>query len=158
MKRFAPALVVAVLCIVLLSVSQAAGRSSGGDRPPGGPAGSDPLGPGVVTVDLTVRYSHFSPDRVDVVPGTTVRFVIHNDDPINHEFIVGDDEVHRRHESGTEASHPPVPGEVSVPAESVAETTFEFAETGSVLFACHLPGHFAYGMQGHVVVTPTVTR
>ena len=23
---------------------------------------------------------------------------------------------------------------------------------GKVLFACHLPGHFAYGMKGYVVV------
>ncbi len=47
-------------------------------------------------------------------PGTVVRFVVTNDDPILHELIVGDDAVHARHATGTEAAHPPVSGEVSV--------------------------------------------
>jgi uncharacterized cupredoxin-like copper-binding protein len=144
MRRFAPALAVAVVVAALL----VSGRAAGGD----GRDGAEPLGPGVVTVELGVHYSKFSSSRIDVVPGTTVRFVVTNDDPINHELIVGDAEVHRRHELGTEAAHPPRPGEVTVPPGEVRTTTFTFDEPGSVLFACHLPGHFAYGMQGHVVV------
>jgi len=117
-----------------------------------------PLGPGDATVTLTVRHSHFSPDHLVVRAGTLVRFVIHNDDPIGHEFIVGDDGVHRRHEAGTEPVHPPRPGEVSIPAGATAETTFRFEGTtgsGSVVYACHLPGHFRYGMSGTVDVLPT---
>lgn len=116
-----------------------------------------PLGPGEATVTLTVRHSHFSPDHLVVRSGTLVRFVIRNDDPIGHEFIIGDDGVHRRHEAGTEPVHPPRPGEVSIPAGTTAETTFRFEGTtaaGSVLYACHLPGHFRYGMSGTVDVLP----
>jgi len=87
-----------------------------------------------------------------VQPGTTVRFVVHNDDPINHEFIVGDAAVHRRHELGKEAAHPPVPGEVSLAPEDDGVTFFEFDRPGRYLFACHLPRHFAFGMKGWVVV------
>ena len=75
-----------------------------------------------------------------------------NRDPIGHELIVGDGEVHARHELGNEPTHPPVPGEVSVAAHSRASTTYAFHEPGTVLYACHLPGHFAYGMRGRVVV------
>ena len=81
---------------------------------------------------------------------------MHNTDPIGHELIVGDAEVHRRHEAGTEAVHPPRPGEISVAAGTTAETTFRFDGAGgdSVVYACHLPGHFRYGMSGEVDIVP----
>ncbi len=119
-------------------------------------AGGRPvLGPRPVTVELQVRNSHFRPARVRVRPATEVRFVIVNHDPIGHELIVGDAEVHARHATGHEAAHGEVPGEVSIAPGATASTTFAFTDPGRVLFACHLPGHFAYGMKGTVrVVAP----
>jgi uncharacterized cupredoxin-like copper-binding protein len=111
------------------------------------------LGSGLVTVNVDIHYSRFSLSTLRVRPGTTVRFLVHNDDPINHEFIVGDARVHLLHEQGKEAVHPPVPGEVSMPPESIGETFYVFAKPGRYLFACHLPGHFAYGMKGWVIVS-----
>jgi len=116
-------------------------------------AQADPtLGPGLVTVDVGIRYSHFSMSTLHVHPGTVVRFLVHNDDPIDHEFIVGDATVHARHELGSEAAHPPVPGEVVVKPQDVGETFYRFDKPGRFEFACHLPGHLAYGMKGWVVV------
>jgi uncharacterized cupredoxin-like copper-binding protein len=116
-------------------------------------AAADPaLGPGLVTVDVGIHYSHFSISTLRVRKGTLVRFLIHNGDPIHHEFIVGDASVHLRHELGTEAAHPPVPGEVSVAPDDVGETFYRFDQPGRFEFACHLPGHLAYGMSGWVVV------
>lgn len=106
------------------------------------------------TVHLTIHHSRFRPDRVEVPAGATVMFVVDNTDPIGHELIVGDAGVHERHELGTEAEHQSRPGEVSIPPRTTAETTFTFGEPGSVLYACHLPGHFAYGMSGLVNVIP----
>ncbi|HEX2384890.1 MAG TPA: plastocyanin/azurin family copper-binding protein [Acidimicrobiales bacterium] len=144
--RFVPALVAVLVAGAVIVVAYAdAGNGST----------NDVLGPGEVTVTLVIHHSHFEPDRIRVAPGTTVRFVLDNRDPINHELIVGDAEVHRRHEQGTEPVHPPRPGEVSVPALTTAETTFVFADPGSVLYACHLPGHFRYGMSGNVDVAAT---
>ena len=110
------------------------------------------LGPGLVTVDVGIHYSKFSFSTLHVRTGTVVRFLVHNYDPIHHEFIVGDASVHARHEQGKEATHPPVPGEVSVKPNDVGETFYRFDRPGRFLFACHLPGHFAYGMRGWVVV------
>jgi uncharacterized cupredoxin-like copper-binding protein len=111
------------------------------------------IGPGLVTVNVDIHYSHFSLSTLHVQPGTTVQFLVHNNDPINHEFIVGDAAVHKRHEQGhTELPHPPVPGEVSVPPGQVGETFYRFDQPGSYLFACHLPGHLAFGMRGWIVV------
>ena len=45
-----------------------------------------------------------------------------------------------------------MPGEVSIPPHETGVTTYSFHAPGKVLFACHLPGHFAYGMKGYVIV------
>ena len=113
---------------------------------------SDVLGPGPVTVKISVRNSRFSLERLHVHPHTTVRFVVVNHDPIGHEFIIGDAAVHARHATGNEPAHAPVPGEVSIPPLETGITTYELHEPGRVEFACHLPGHFQYGMSGWVVV------
>jgi len=107
---------------------------------------------GIRTVEITIHHSRFTPAVVDVKRGSTVRFVVRNTDPIGHELIVGDREVHRRHETGTEPAHAPRPGEVTVPAQTTAETTFRFDKTlgDTVVYACHLPGHLRYGMVGEV--------
>ena len=102
------------------------------------------------TVVLTIHHSRFAPDRLTVAAGTAVRFVVRNTDPIDHELIVGDDVVQLRHELGTERHHGAKPGEVSVPAGAEASTTYTFGRAGDVTYACHLPGHFRYGMRGEI--------
>jgi uncharacterized cupredoxin-like copper-binding protein len=111
-------------------------------------------GPSVRTVDITIHFSHFDASSITVDPGETVRFVIHNEDPIAHEFIVGDRYVQLIHEIGTEPSHGAKPGEVSIPAVTTAETTYTFPTNAipHLQFACHLPGHYAYGMHGSIVI------
>ena len=104
------------------------------------------------TVVLTAHHSKFNPARIAVEAGTTVRFVVRNDDPIAHELIIGPQEVHDRHEKGTESYHPPKPGEVTIAASEEAATTYTFGAPGVVVFGCHLPGHWTYGMRGEVVV------
>jgi uncharacterized cupredoxin-like copper-binding protein len=110
------------------------------------------LGPGDVTVEIDIHHSAFAPDQLTVVEGTRVRFLVDNGDPIHHELITGEPEVHRRHADGTEARHPSVPGEVSVGPNDTAVTTFTFDTPGVYEFACHLPGHYEYGMRGEIEV------
>jgi uncharacterized cupredoxin-like copper-binding protein len=105
------------------------------------------------TVAITMHHTHFEPAVVKVEPGTTVRFVLHNTDPIDHEFIVGDEAVHQRHRVGRDKHHHgEVPGEISVPSGTEASTTFRFDQPGRFAYICHLPGHEAYGMVGTVEV------
>ncbi|MFA5884823.1 MAG: plastocyanin/azurin family copper-binding protein [Acidimicrobiia bacterium] len=140
----------ALACVLTLAtfvtVGVARSDSASGDARP------DALGPGIVTVRLEVRDSHFTPSRIHVVPHTEVHFEVVNHDFINHELIVGADEVHARHDQGHEPWHPPIPGEVSVAPHTTGSTAYSFHAPGTVLFACHLPGHLAYGMKGSVVV------
>jgi len=113
------------------------------------------LGPGVVTVEVGIDRSAFDVGSLRVHEGTLVQFVVRNEDPIDHELVVGDGEVHRLHANGDERRHPPVPGEVSVAPGDTAMTFYEFTEVGSIVYACHLPGHVAYGMTGTIEVLPT---
>jgi uncharacterized cupredoxin-like copper-binding protein len=90
---------------------------------------------------------------VTVPAGVPVTFVLVNDDPIDHEWIVGDAAVHARHRTGTEPHHGARPTEVSIPALTTLETTVTFPQPGIFAYICHLPGHEAYGMTGLVTVT-----
>jgi uncharacterized cupredoxin-like copper-binding protein len=106
----------------------------------------------VVTVNI--NHSRFDPAAFKFATGTTVRFIVHNDDPIDHEFLLGDEAAQERHEKGTHASHGAVPGEISIPAGSARSTTYTFTEPGDLIIGCHLPAHYAYGMRADVTVVP----
>ena len=117
-----------------------------------GAAVASAAGDDIRIVHVRIRYSAFIPDAIDVRPGETVRFVVRNADPIDHEFLIGDEAVQQVHEEGTEPHHGARPGEISVPAGETVATTYTFGERGSTLFGCHLPGHYAYGMRGTIAI------
>lgn len=117
-------------------------------------AGADAADPSVPTVHVTIHWSRFHPAHYVYPAGTTVRFVIHNTDPIDHEFILGSRAVQNHIEHTAHPDHDgSVPGQISVPAGSTVETTYTFGQPGTVLLGCHVLGHYAYGMRGSVRVT-----
>jgi uncharacterized cupredoxin-like copper-binding protein len=123
---------------VLLVLSLAAATSSCTDRPR--------------TIEVTIRDSRFSPAALSASVGDHLRFILVNTDPIAHEFIVGTHAQQLRHENGTDATHDGAPGAASL---AIGETqTVEFIATtaGALEFACHLPGHYDYGMRGTLTV------
>ena len=86
-------------------------------------------------VRLEIRHSAFTPGSFSVRDGTTVRIVVRNTDPIDHELIVGDQATQDRHELGTDTHHDgSVPGQISVPAGSVVVTTYRFDRPGRLLY------------------------
>ena len=139
-----PAAVIVAACAIV-------GIAAGAGLVAGWATNSGP-GPGLRTITLTIHYSHFSAGHLSVAEGTFATFVVRNTDPIDHELIIGDQALQDTVERGTELSHH-APGEISVPAESVATTTYFFGQPGTLIFACHLPGHYAYGMHGTISVT-----
>lgn len=105
-------------------------------------------------VEIDIRYSKFVPAAVTVPAGRPITFMLTNHDPIDHEWIVGDEEVHAVHRVGTEPLHGHRPTEIMLPALETRRTTITFDEPGELLFICHLPAHEAYGMTGVVTVVP----
>ena len=104
-------------------------------------------------IEIRIHYSHFDPGALSVPRGVPITFVLTNDDPIDHEWLLGDAAFHERHRHGTERHHGARPNEMSVPALSTVETTLTFDTSGSQQYICHFPGHEAYGMVGTLTIT-----
>jgi uncharacterized cupredoxin-like copper-binding protein len=102
--------------------------------------------------EILIRNSRFAPDRITVPADRPVTIVLRNQDPIDHEWIVGDAALHERHRTGTEPVHDVRPTEVTVPAGSTRTTTVTVPTGAEWTFICHLPGHEDYGMTGSVEV------
>jgi plastocyanin len=108
--------------------------------------------PGATTVTITIRHSAFEPVELSVPAGVPVTFVLVNEDPIDHEWLIGDEAFHEAHRTGTHATHGDVPTEVTIPALETARTTITFDEPGDYAYICHLPAHEVYGMVGVLTV------
>jgi len=102
---------------------------------------------------IEIHFSHFEPEIVTAVVGEPITITLQNDDPIEHEWLVGDAAFHERHRTGTEPFHFEIPTEVTLRAFTTRVTTVTFDEPGDYLYICHLPGHEAYGMVGTLRVT-----
>lgn len=131
-----PRLKFLLVMVLAVAASACAARAGSGDE-----------------VTVTIDHSRFHPDELTFDRGDTVTFVLVNDDPIDHEFMLGDQEVQDRHESGTEAHHDAIPTEVSLPAGDTVRATVTFDKAGELIIGCHLPTHYAYGMKAEVTVT-----
>ncbi|MDP9245129.1 MAG: cupredoxin domain-containing protein [Chloroflexota bacterium] len=103
------------------------------------------------TVDITIHYSHYSAKQIDVPAGVPITFTIRNDDPIDHEWMIGDLAMHERHRTGTDAVHASRPDELTIPSLSTRTTTLTFPTAMTLMYMCHLPGHEVYGMVGMLV-------
>jgi uncharacterized cupredoxin-like copper-binding protein len=108
--------------------------------------------PRSATVTITIHYSAFDLTEVSVPAGVPVTFVLVNDDPIDHEWLIGDEALHEAHRTGTHASHGDLPTEVTIPALETVTTTITFDEPGRLAYICHLPSHEQYGMVGWLTV------
>jgi uncharacterized cupredoxin-like copper-binding protein len=131
--------------VAALAVGLAAGAAGcrGANAGTGGP----------VTRQITIHYSQFEQTELSVPHGVPVTFVLVNEDPIEHEWMIGDAAFHERHRHGTEAHHGARANEISLPPLGTMKTTLTFDQPGSLLYICHLPGHEQYGMVGTLTVT-----
>ncbi|MGQ0609340.1 MAG: cupredoxin domain-containing protein [Chloroflexota bacterium] len=109
--------------------------------------------PSAQTITITIHYSAFEPSQLTVPANVPITFVLVNEDPIDHEWLIGDEAFHEAHRAGTHASHDSVPTEVSVPALETVATTITFEEPGTMAYICHLPSHESYGMVGLLTVS-----
>ena len=108
--------------------------------------------PAARTITITIHYSAFDPAQLSVPADVPITFVLVNDDPIDHEWLIGDDAFHDAHRTGTHATHDSVPTGVTVPALETVRTTITFEEAGTLSYICHLPQHESYGMVGALTV------
>jgi len=119
-----------------------------------------------VTMDDQMR---FTPARIDVQAGDTVRFMVRNAGQTAHEMVLGSEEEIRTHAqsmrqgAGHEADHSHGTGAaINVAAGQTGELVVRFAQAQQLLMACLIPGHYEAGMRGTVNVlsasTPAATQ
>lgn len=101
----------------------------------------------------TMRYS---PDRISVKRGETVRFVVTNEGKLMHELVLGTKKELDAH-AAMMKMHPDMehqePNMLHVAPGKTGEMGWRFSKAGEFHFACLEPGHFEAGMKGVVVVT-----
>ena len=108
--------------------------------------------PGATTITIRIDHSAFDLTEVTVPRGVPVTFVLVNEDPIDHEWLIGDEAFHEAHRAGTHTAHGERPTEVTIPALETRHTTITFEEAGTLDYICHLPAHEDYGMVGTLTV------
>lgn len=112
------------------------------------------------TIEVTARDIEFDLSEIEVVPGETIRFVIHNEGMADHDFTIGNQAMQDAHReemmemmmAGDMAAHHADANAVMIPAGETGELIWTFADTEDVMFGCNVPGHFESGMHGDFVV------
>ncbi len=103
----------------------------------------------------------FTPARIEVREGETVRFVIRNRGQLMHEFVIGTKRELDEHAAlmakfpGMEHDEPYM---AHVAPGRTGDIVWTFNRAGEFQFACLIAGHFQAGMVGQVVVTPATSR
>lgn len=114
--------------------------------------------PGEVSRTITVTMSdamRFTPERIVVRSGETIRFVLHNEGQLRHELVLGFPEALRRHAALMQMMPDMVhsgPNMASLAPGDSGELIWHFTHTGPVAFACLQSGHLEAGMRGVVAV------
>ena len=97
----------------------------------------------------------FTPAKIEVRRGETIRFMLRNAGRIKHEMVIGPMAELKQHAElmrrmpGMEHVEPNMV--TLAPGES-GELVWQFTKAGAVDFACLEPGHFEAGMIGAVSV------
>ena len=97
----------------------------------------------------------FSPDRIEVKEGETIRFIARNDGAMLQEIVIGTPDVLAEH-AEVMARFPDMehdePWMAHVAPGEESEIVWTFNRAGVFEFACLLPGHFQAGMVGGINV------
>lgn len=113
-----------------------------------------------VIIDMDDRM-RFTPSRVDVAEGDTIRFVLRNKGRMLHEWVLGTDADLKQH-AELMRRHPGMAHDelhmVHLDPDQSDELVWTFNRAGRFAFACLIPGHYEAGMVGSVVVAPKAPR
>jgi uncharacterized cupredoxin-like copper-binding protein len=109
-----------------------------------------------ITLNMTDAM-RFTPDRIEVRQGETVRLRVRNSGRVMHELVIGTPqelaahaEMMRKH-PGMEHDEPYM---THVAPGKTGEIIWTFNRAGEFEFACLIAGHFQAGMKGTITVRP----
>lgn len=108
---------------------------------------------------ITLKMSdamRFTPDRIEVRQGETVKIVIKNEGKQLHEFVMGTKKELTEHAAlmlkfpNMEHDQPYM---AHVNASNTGEVIWQFNKAGDFDFACLIAGHYQAGMVGKIIVS-----
>jgi uncharacterized cupredoxin-like copper-binding protein len=109
-----------------------------------------------LTISVEAFDMAFDPESISVEPGEVVTFEVTNTGEAVHEFFLGDSAMQQEHaeemadmDSGMAHDEP---YSIRLQPGETKELTWRFADSGTVEFACHEPGHYQAGMHGQISV------
>ena len=107
-----------------------------------------------IEVDMTDAM-RFTPAKINVKKGETVRFAVKNSGQLKHEMVLGTAKELREHaelmKKFPEMEHED-PNQLSLEGGKSGELVWRFTRSGTFDFACLQPGHFDAGMRGKIAV------
>lgn len=121
------------------------------------------IGGNAKAVNRTIKIQmadnmRFTPDRIEVKEGDTVRISLTNTGQVLHEMVLGTGPVLAEHAAlmkkfpNMEHDEPYM---AHVAPGKTGEIIWTFNRPGEFDFACLIAGHFEAGMVGKIVVQPT---
>lgn len=107
-----------------------------------------------ISVGMTDNM-RFTPARIEVKQGETIRFVLKNDGKLMHEFVIGTRKENDEH-AALMAKFPNMqhdePYMAHVEPGKTGQIVWTFNRAGEFDFACLIAGHYQAGMVGTIVV------
>ena len=119
-----------------------------------GRAGDPKKATRTVRIDMSDKM-RFTPDRLSVRQGETLKFVVRNGGRTMHEMVIGTMKELREH-AELMKKHPGMEHEESYMTHVAPGRTetivWQFTKQGEFHFGCLIPGHFEAGMVGQITV------
>ena len=119
-----------------------------------GIAGNAKVGMRTVEFKMTDNM-RFTPDKLEVKQGETIKFVIRNTGAVMHEFVLGTKKELDEH-AALMVKFPTMehdaPYMAHVAPGKTGEIIWTFNRAGDFDFACLIAGHYQAGMVGKIVV------
>ena len=116
---------------------------------------------GIRTVEFRMTDNmRFTPDKLVVKQGETIKFVLRNNGAVLHEFVLGTKKELDEHAAlmvkfpTMEHSEPYM---AHVAPGKTGEIVWTFNRVGDFDFACLIAGHYSAGMVGRVLVVAAAT-
>ena len=135
----------------------------------GGSTATPPISPGTAAspreVNIITKDYSYLPPEVDFVAGETVLLHVINGGLEVHEVVIGDGAIQDAWETAEAAAANPPPGPTPVVSVAPAVSGIRIvvqsgqrvdllwtvpANPGPLLIGCHIPGHWAKGMQAAI--------
>ena len=103
----------------------------------------------------------FQPSRIAAKAGEQLRFRVHNEGVLEHEFILATREENMKHaeemRKNPEMEHDE-PNMQRLKPNETKEVLWRFTNPGTFHIGCLIPGHLESGMEANIIVTASTAK